>query len=1014
MNKILRLFFFLPTTFGTKYDQLPSTPVTSRRAYIKGNPDDDITVVGGLVSKDGGAFTASPGKFEDTRFMLCWGISPAVIDAYFDISVTIGSTPVVFTLCTGTGELPANDLVGLWRVDSGGLSTVIPDQSGNGNDILVSGVAGNCCNCQYGNVNVGVISNIDSDITFTISFKPNAGSLAVEPVIFGNYAPGIGQSFSIYLGSAGQLGFRRETSAGDNFIETTSGVIVAEGEYTVGINFVRSTGLVTITVGGVVVRSATITNYALDILHSDLPFYIGSNGTYEGNNFAGKIWNLSCNSITFPLVDGIGGGEPHTTIGYQADGTTVTGIITSYNIPLFWSGSQDIYHPGLIYGCNIDVFTRCSIGNPNNEGYDLLGNQLYYLPLRKNPSCAYSLPIGLLPYLSVSYPWFDQSGTSKKLSYEDWILYGSGPQIFSGFKGDAAYATPQTSGRVEKHLGIPFRDTPSKSLEDNLLLYSNNFLTAPWVADTGVTISDTESTDSPTHDNVWEFVFSAVDKSVTQVFPETLVIPPGFSEGVWVKGVAGVEISLDAGLPDISIFTLTGDWVFLIVKNTYDNNMMSKFSIGTHGTSNSYPLTIDVCSAQLSIAPSPKRYHRTYATPYYVPVFNLPPALRNVLPNGLAQTPLMGFCTWTNFKTVFDETVIQGLVDAIVSSGMKDAGYEYIQVSAGWSTWRDANGYFQNISTKFPNGMKSIGDYIHAAGLKFGLYLNPGLFGNSGPGSGGHERRDIEQLASWGVDYIMLDWGVSDTELGGYMDLYGNETITRSVYQYWAELIQSVGRPMALMVGCNGGRGTEITYGAPGWARSAGWNDARTTGDVTTLWSTIVSLVFGNPTNPVLGVPGPGYFNNVDFMPLGIAPLTDTENQSIMAATCLLTSPIMASNDLRSMSAATIATLTDPDIIAVNQYPYTQATEIIRTTVGDGTVRVWAKDMGSGTYAIGFFNLTSTAQDITFAVSELGATGSHDYEDIFGFQKGALVASGASVAISDVPSHGCSVLLMSA
>src|SRR6202142_1533135 len=128
------------------------------------------------------------------------------------------------------------------------------------------------------------------------------------------------------------------------------------------------------------------------------------------------------------------------------------------------------------------------------------------------------------------------------------------------------------------------------------------------------------------------------------------------------------------------------------------------------------------------------------------------------LDNGLASTPPMGWNSWNKFGCNVSEDMIRSMADAVVKSGMKDAGYEYVNIDDCWQVSRDASGNIVTDTQRFPHGMKVVGDYIHSLGLKFGVYSDAGSMTCAGcPGGLGHEYQDALQYAAWGVDYLKYD-----------------------------------------------------------------------------------------------------------------------------------------------------------------------------------------------------------------------------------------------------------------
>ena len=184
------------------------------------------------------------------------------------------------------------------------------------------------------------------------------------------------------------------------------------------------------------------------------------------------------------------------------------------------------------------------------------------------------------------------------------------------------------------------------------------------------------------------------------------------------------------------------------------------------------------------------------------------------LDNGLALTPPMGWNSWNKFQCNVSEELIKGAADAMVSSGMKDAGYQYVVIDDCWQVDRDAAGNIVVDAQRFPSGMKALGDYVHSKGLKFGIYSDAGLKTCAGrPGSAGHEYQDAVQYASWGVDYLKYDW------------CHTGKANAEWAYATMRDALKASGRPILFSM-CEWGSAKPWL-----WAKDIG-NMWRTTGDI--------------------------------------------------------------------------------------------------------------------------------------------------------------------------------------
>lgn len=379
------------------------------------------------------------------------------------------------------------------------------------------------------------------------------------------------------------------------------------------------------------------------------------------------------------------------------------------------------------------------------------------------------------------------------------------------------------------------------------------------------------------------------------------------------------------------------------------------------------------------------------------------------LENGVARTPPMGWNSWNSFGCNINENLIRQTADAIVSSGMRDAGYQYVVVDDCWfNPNRDSAGNIQGDPNRFPSGMKALGDYLHGKGLKFGLYQVPvdktcAQYFNSYPGatgSQGHEAQDARQFAAWGVDYLKYDW------------CSPNGTIDQQVATFakMRDALAATGRPIVYSINPNS------IHAKTGPQRD--WGDVanmwRTTEDITNAWDTgqtngypmgIQNII--NVTVPLAGYARPGAFNDPDMMEVGRGGMTDTEMRSHFAMWAVLASPLIAGNDVRSMNSATQSILTNRNLIAINQDTLgRQAAQVSF----DGTRRVLAKPLANGDVAVALFNQGSSTTTITTTAAAVGKSGS-SFTLLDAWTNGTSTTSGTISA--SVPGHGTVVYRVS-
>ena len=345
-----------------------------------------------------------------------------------------------------------------------------------------------------------------------------------------------------------------------------------------------------------------------------------------------------------------------------------------------------------------------------------------------------------------------------------------------------------------------------------------------------------------------------------------------------------------------------------------------------------------------------KRVNETEITPpELIPL----PSTMEVPSNGLANTPPMGWNSWNHFGTNINDKLIRTISDAMVSTGMADAGYEYIVIDDGWEGGRDENG---NIypNSNFPD-MKALADYVHSLGLKLGIYSSPGPKTCGGyEGSYGYELQDAETFASWGIDYLKYDWC-------GAMRIYGySKDNMRRAYQKMAVALQSTGRPIVYSI-CQ--YGLEDVWE---WGEKAGGNLWRTTGDINDSWEKIEEIGFSQ--NELTPYAGPNHWNDPDMLEVGNGNLTVHKNQAHFTLWCMLASPLMAGNDLRNMSEETITILTNPDLLAINQDKLGIQGKRVNEING---IEVWSKPLNDGTIAVALFNRDDKRKRISFDLNDL-------------------------------------------
>lgn len=376
----------------------------------------------------------------------------------------------------------------------------------------------------------------------------------------------------------------------------------------------------------------------------------------------------------------------------------------------------------------------------------------------------------------------------------------------------------------------------------------------------------------------------------------------------------------------------------------------------------------------------------TAATTTVVTTTDLP---ASALDNGLARTPQLGWNDWNSFGCNINDALVRQTADVMVSSGMAAAGYQYVNIDDCWSTRsRNGNGDLVPDPQKFPNGMKSLADYVHGKGLKLGIYSSAGLTTCAGyPASLNNEQRDANLWASWGIDYLKYD-NCGDTQ--------GRSGQQR--YTAMRDALARTGRPILFAI-CNWGNDDVGSWGP------ATGNSWRTTGDIAGNWGSVMSILDSQPRWAAAAQPGA--WNDPDMLEVGNG-LTDTESRAHFSLWSLLNAPLIAGNDLRSMSATTRSILTNTEVIAVNQdWGGRQGNKISDS----GDQEVWLKPMANGSAAVVLLNRgggTTTVSTTTSALG-LGSASSYSVRDLWAHTTGS---SGPTISAS-VPSHGAAMFVVS-
>jgi len=304
------------------------------------------------------------------------------------------------------------------------------------------------------------------------------------------------------------------------------------------------------------------------------------------------------------------------------------------------------------------------------------------------------------------------------------------------------------------------------------------------------------------------------------------------------------------------------------------------------------------------------------------------------LDNGLARTPPMGWNSWNHFGCDVSAQLIRETADAMVASGMREAGYRYVVIDDCWQVARDGGGKLVADSVRFPGGIKPVADYVHSRGLKFGIYTDAGRMTCQGrPGTYGHEEQDARTFAEWGVDYVKEDW------------CYAEGLDAPTQYAKFRDALARAGRPIVFSI-CEWGSNRPWEWGP----RSG--NLWRTTGDIEDRWGSMLGIV-DLSTQYALAARA-GAWNDPDMLEVGNGGMTDDEYRAHFSLWAIMAAPLMAGNDLRGMSAATREILTNAEVIAVDQ----DSAGVQGTLVASNPpeLQAWAKPLKDGSKAVVLLN----------------------------------------------------------
>ena len=361
----------------------------------------------------------------------------------------------------------------------------------------------------------------------------------------------------------------------------------------------------------------------------------------------------------------------------------------------------------------------------------------------------------------------------------------------------------------------------------------------------------------------------------------------------------------------------------------------------------------------------------------------------------LAATPPMGWNSWNHFHRNIDDATVRAQADAMVTSGLRDAGYIYVNIDDTWEGERDAKGFI-HPNAKFPD-MKALADYVHGKGLKLGIYSSPGPKTCAKfEGSYGHEEQDAQTYADWGIDYLKYDLcGLRDLMKDAPSPEAAHKTMIDAYSKMHAALLKT-GRPIVYSL-CQ--YGNDAVWQ---WGSSVGGNLWRTTGDISDRYSRMAEIGFAQAG--LAKYAAPGHWNDPDMLEVGNGGMNAEEYRTHMTLWALLAAPLLAGNDLTNMTPETVALLSNREVIAIDQDPAGLQGDRVSA---EGPAEVWFRSLADGSKAVAFFNRHSQPMEIHADFQRLGFTGPVHVRDVWAARDLGTMQSGYR---TPVPGHGVVLL----
>ena len=392
------------------------------------------------------------------------------------------------------------------------------------------------------------------------------------------------------------------------------------------------------------------------------------------------------------------------------------------------------------------------------------------------------------------------------------------------------------------------------------------------------------------------------------------------------------------------------------------------------------------------------KFLRGFSSFLFVVLFILPTPLLSAQTPNIAATPPMGWNSWNHFHAKVDDATIRAQAEAMVSSGMRDAGYMYINIDDTWEGERDSSGVI-HTNSKFPD-MKALADFVHSKGLKIGIYSSPGPKTCAKyEGSYGHELQDAQTYAAWGIDYLKYDLCGLRDQMKAAASPEAAHKIMVDAYIKMRDALRSTGRPIVYSL-CQ--YGNDAVWE---WGTSVGGNLWRTTGDINDHYVRMETIGFSQAGLARFATPG--HWNDPDMLEVGNGGMNTDEYRTHMSLWAILAAPLLAGNDLTTMTPETISLLTNKDVVAVDQDRAGKQGDRVSAT---GPIEIWVRPLADGSKAVGIFNRHPEPMSATVDFNQLGFGGAVKVRDLW--QQKDLSNPGHTYT-ARIPGHGVLLLRVS-